>query len=200
MIVIYDTSMGELRSTSSFHTLSDCEIWKFERFSTLGRGSLMLSRFANRGAVGSLSSGYHIRMRFSRMAILTSALCLAACGMVTRDIRVHGYMGIPFDASETSPEIAELARQAWVGSKRAQLQLGEKFECGDGVEISHDKALLLFKLAAQPTKGIQVYQSGLGPAVKSSFLTSLDVESEVRRLAQSKLINLKLIQVSEAVC
>ena len=160
----------------------------------------MVGRFAKGSGFEGLSLNSFIRVRFTWMALLGSALCLGGCGVLVRDTLVHSYMGIPFDASETSPEIAELARQAWAGSGRAQLQLGEKFEHGDGVEMNPDKALLLYELAARPTRGLQVYQSGLGTSVMSSVLTAADAEVEVRALARSRLNKLKSIAACEAIC
>lgn len=103
--------------------------------------------------------------RFAWVALLVPALYLTACGTLVRDRLVHSYMGIPFDASETSPEIAALASRSLAGDKQAQLDLGIAFEEGRGVGPDLDKAQKLYQLAASESSGpVTVYVPGVGGA------------------------------------
>lgn len=112
-------------------------------------------------------------------ALLVPALCLGGCGTLIRDGLVHSYMGIPFDASKTSPEIANLARRSLTGDKQAQLDLGIAFEVGHGVEPDSDKARKLYQLAASDSGGpMVVYVPGVRGG--SGLLTRVDVGEDDR--------------------
>ena len=101
--------------------------------------------------------------RFAWVFLSAPALCLAACGTLVRDGLVHNYMGVPFDAPETSPEIADLARRSLAGDKQAQLDLGIAFEEGRGVELNLNKARKLYQLAASDSgEPVMVYVPGVG--------------------------------------
>ncbi|WP_133495217.1 hypothetical protein [Stakelama pacifica] len=101
--------------------------------------------------------------RLARRALLAPALALAGCGAMIRDHLIHSYMGVPFDASQTSPEVAALARRSLTWDKQAQLDLGIAFEEGRGVESDLDKARTLYRLTASESGGpVLVHVSGIG--------------------------------------
>ncbi|MAW98612.1 MAG: hypothetical protein CMN72_02990 [Sphingomonas sp.] len=101
--------------------------------------------------------------RLARGALLAPALALAGCATMIRDHMVHSYMGVPFDASETSPQVAALAQRSLTGDKQAQLDLGIAFEKGRGVARDPDKARALYRLAASESGGpVPVYVPGIG--------------------------------------
>jgi len=90
--------------------------------------------------------------------ILTSCLsALAACAVPT------DYVGISLVPGDADPEIQSLARSAQAGSKHAELELGIRYEEGDGLPVDLDRARALYKSAAPDTGGtIWVYSPPVG--------------------------------------
>ncbi len=125
----------------------------------------MVSRSGKRNGLWRSPHNSDRRSRLAGVALITSALCVGGCGAVVRDSVVRSYMGVPFDASSTSPEVSKLARRAVSGDKQAQFDLGLAFEEGHDVERDIKKARKLYQLAAGDTCGaLTIYQPGVGTA------------------------------------
>lgn len=119
------------------------------------------------------------------VALVAAALCLPGCGTLIRDTLVHSYMGIPFDVSETPPEIAELAQRSLAGDKQAQLDLGIAFEEGRGLAVDLDKARKLYQLAASDSGGpMVVYVPGFRG--DSGLMTRVGVGADRRGLVEAQ--------------
>lgn len=89
---------------------------------------------------------------------VTVALWLSAC--MDSSYRLAAYTNI-----NASPEVLELIKLARSGDKRAQLELGVRFEEGDGVPISLDQAIRFYRYAANDTGGIRpIFVPGRGLA------------------------------------
>jgi len=126
-------------------------------------------------------------------ALLAAALLIGGCAS-------QQYMGVSLKPGGADPAVQALAARASIGDKRAQLQLGEKFEYGDGVNADVEIALQLYKLAARRSKVIQVYQPGIGSTVYSAIVTQRNVDSQVQELARLKISNLAPSPHCEASC
>jgi len=73
--------------------------------------------------------------------LLATALLLTACAN-------RSYMGIPLAESAGDPVLRTLAQRAAAGDKRAQLDLGIRYEEGRGVPANLARAESLYRLAA----------------------------------------------------
>jgi TPR repeat protein len=63
------------------------------------------------------------------------------------------YMGISLKPSAVSEEVKDLAARAMLGDKRAQLELGKRFEEGRGLPRNTNKAKHLYRRAATDSGG-----------------------------------------------
>lgn len=63
------------------------------------------------------------------------------------------YMGIALAAGEVAPEVRALAQHAMEGDKRAQFDLGVRFEEGKGVLRDLDRAIELYRMSASDSRG-----------------------------------------------
>jgi hypothetical protein len=87
-------------------------------------------------------------MRLALTAALVSAAALVGCA--TQPDR---FAGIRFDSAAHPPEVRSLAERAAAGDKRAQLELGIRFEEGRGVPASRRRAERLYRMAASYSGG-----------------------------------------------
>ncbi|MBV7256463.1 SEL1-like repeat protein [Pacificimonas sp. WHA3] len=95
-------------------------------------------------------------MRFS--TILCMSLLMSCVSTQYPGIRLTA---VP--VSETEAELQKLARNAQEGFKWAQLELGKRYEAGDGVPCDLRVARRLYQAAATTTGGrTQVYAPGGG--------------------------------------
>jgi len=77
------------------------------------------------------------------------------------------YMGLSMVPGEAAPEIQALAQRAQAGDKQAQLNLGIRFEEGNGVPRDTRRAMKLYRRAAQTSGGrIWVYAPSPGNGAK----------------------------------
>lgn len=65
----------------------------------------------------------------------------------------NSYMGIPLIETAADPALRSLAQRAATGDKRAQLELGIRFEEGRGVPVDRKRAKKLYQLAANDSGG-----------------------------------------------
>ena len=103
-----------------------------------------------------------------RTAIALIALALAAaCAPATQ------YMGIPLAAGAAPEDLQQLALRGRAGDKHAQLELGKRYEAGDGVPADLDRAFHLYVLAAMDSGGTTyVY---LAPVGKQKYGTTMPI-------------------------
>ncbi len=88
-------------------------------------------------------------------ALVVASLTLSACA--------SSYAGIPFAPGAADPELQHLARRAHAGDKRAQLELGIRYEEGRGVDRNVSQARKLYLSAAMDRSGVvQVYSPSVG--------------------------------------
>ena len=85
-----------------------------------------------------------------RIGLAVLLLALAGCGARS------GYQGISFAPGAASAEVQSLARRAAAGDKRAQLELGTRFEDGRGVPLDWGRAERLYRMAATTTGGTRM--------------------------------------------
>ena len=94
-------------------------------------------------------------MRFSKTFVararllgwaVAGAILLGGCGAPA------SYPGISFKPGGAAPVLQQLARDARAGDKRAQLELGIRYEEGRGVPRSVVTAKKLYRLAASPRR------------------------------------------------
>ncbi len=143
-----------------------------------------------------------LRRSVARAAsLLALPLALVACTAPTH------YAGIDLrpenrNASGVSPEVQALAAHAQRGDKQAQLDLGIRYEEGNGLPADPKRARKLYRLAAATTGGlIYVYQTpvkkggrggvvpvNLGPTVRGL------AEAKVRSTAMKPLVRKKASQ------
>ena len=90
-----------------------------------------------------------------------AALLLAACAS-------QSYMGISLVPGQASANVQELALRAQTGDKQAQLDLGIRYEEGNGVPRRVDYARRLYKAAAQTSGGTQMLYLPAGPDTSAS--------------------------------
>jgi TPR repeat protein len=63
------------------------------------------------------------------------------------------FIGMSLIPGRAAPELRELARRAMAGDKQAQLDLGIRFEEGDGVPVNRKRARRLYRMAASDGGG-----------------------------------------------
>jgi hypothetical protein len=105
---------------------------------------------------------------------LARAACLAASLALTSCAAPSSYMGIDLAGPAVSAEAAELqllARRAQAGDKRAQLNLGIRYEEGRGVPQDLKRARELYQRAAATTGGTMwVYQPPVSKGAKGGVV------------------------------
>lgn len=98
---------------------------------------------------------------------MLSAATLLATGACT----THRYMGISITPGEASSDVQALAQRARAGEKQAQLDLGIRFEEGDGVPQDAGRASKLYRQAASDSGGtIWVYTPSPGNGAKGRVI------------------------------
>jgi hypothetical protein len=109
------------------------------------------------------SSGHDFTLREgARRVIVGIALCIAAaCSYPTK------YAGIDLTPGAADPQIQSLASRAKAGSKHAQLELGIRYEEGDGVPVDLEQARKLYEQAASDTQLQQTIYVPDGGAVRA---------------------------------
>ncbi|WP_144243880.1 SEL1-like repeat protein [Sphingopyxis sp. MWB1] len=99
------------------------------------------------------SNGFLFRKHI--LSQLAAVLLLASCSS-------NVYMGISLTEGVGDPELRSLAQRASVGDKQAQLDLGIRYEQGNGVERDLAQAKRLYRLAASDSGGrMWVYIPGV---------------------------------------
>lgn len=95
----------------------------------------------------------------------TLVLLLSAC------VNNTSYMGIPLTAGKAAPVIRELAIRARRGDKQAQLELGIRFEEGNGLPVNFSRAKSLYRIAASDSgRGMWVYVPSPGNGAKAQIM------------------------------
>ncbi len=101
------------------------------------------------GAFGRI---YFLSRRLQLAGLLGFALSLASCAASSQ------YMGISLRPGAAEPSLQSTAQRARAGDKYAQLELGIRFEDGNGVPREAARALELYRAAATDSGGtIWVY-------------------------------------------
>jgi hypothetical protein len=99
---------------------------------------------------------YRIKWAATAAAFVCTAFGLSACAS-------NSYAGIPLTAGAADPELQALARRAETGDKRAQLELGIRYEEGRGVPRNLQRAEDLYRKAAADSGGtLWVYSPPVG--------------------------------------
>lgn len=84
---------------------------------------------------------------------LKRALVLAAVSLLVMSCADGDYQGISLAPAAAPAELQSLAQRARGGDKRAQLELGIRFEEGLGVPIDWGRAERLYRMAATASGG-----------------------------------------------
>jgi len=94
----------------------------------------------------------HLSLLFCLATLLAAPACTS-----TR------YMGLSMVPGETAPEVQALAQRAQAGDKQAQLDLGIRFEEGNGVPRDIKRTMKLYRQAASDSGGMMwVYSPSPG--------------------------------------
>lgn len=91
-------------------------------------------------------------MKLSRRPL--SAMVCVLLPLVMSGCASSSYMGIGFAPGSADPALQQLAQLARVGDKQAQLDLGKRFEAGDGVPEDKRLAVRLYRQAASDSGGV----------------------------------------------
>jgi hypothetical protein len=103
------------------------------------------------------------RARLWPVMACTIRACAAVSLAAVSACAAHSYMGIPLVPGRASPELQSLAHRAQSGDKQAQLDLGVRFEEGNGVPVDRKRAIILYRQAASDSGGtIWVYSPPVG--------------------------------------
>lgn len=114
--------------------------------------------------------------RFCWPALLLLSACTAP----------SSWMGIALDPGYGGSEINLLAARARQGDKLAQLDLGKRFEAGDGLTADEKRARQLYRLAATDSGGtIFVYSPPVGKHGKGQVIP-VNLGPRVAGLAEAK--------------
>ncbi|MFM6829072.1 MAG: hypothetical protein ACKOVA_01860 [Novosphingobium sp.] len=87
------------------------------------------------------------RRPLSAMVCVLLPLAMSGCAS-------YSYMGIGFALGSADPALQQLAQLARAGDKQAQLDLGKRFEVGDGVLEDKRLAVWLYRQAASDSGGV----------------------------------------------
>lgn len=107
-----------------------------------GRTALALER----GCFAAEIAGVTLRF-VAGIAPAAALLLLQACASS------NSYKGIPLVAGRANPELQQLANRARAGDKKAQLELGIRFEEGRGVPVNVGQARGLYRQAESDSGG-----------------------------------------------
>jgi hypothetical protein len=86
-------------------------------------------------------------LRAASVALLLLGLSLGLTACASRSERIS------LGAEAADSELQTLARRAEAGDKRAQLELGIRFEEGRGLPVDRERAAFFYRLAARATGG-----------------------------------------------
>gem|GEM_PF-3809979 len=97
-------------------------------------------------------------------ARLTAVRACLAFGLAMGALALGGcatgsYAGIPLAPGEAQADIEQLARRAQSGDKQAQLELGIRYEQGQGVAADLERAKMLYETAAGSSGGTHLAYS-----------------------------------------
>lgn len=92
---------------------------------------------------------HHLPVRRQLLSLLPAALTILALGACAS----HEYMGISLKPSVMAPELRDLAQRASGGNKQAQLELGIRYEEGQGLPVDLERARKLYTMAASDNGG-----------------------------------------------
>ncbi|HEX5537713.1 MAG TPA: hypothetical protein VFX27_11010, partial [Sphingobium sp.] len=106
--------------------------------------AIVYRAFTSRGGARGKAS----RAQGGVKALVLGAILLAAPACAT-----SSYMGISMNPGEASPEVQALAQRAQRGDKQAQLDLGIRFEEGNGVPQDKARAVKLYRQATSDSGG-----------------------------------------------
>jgi TPR repeat protein len=99
-----------------------------------------------------------------KRAFLAVALMLAGCAAPS------SYMGISLRPGAAEPALQSLAARAATGDKRAQLELGVRYEEGQGIPRDlHCAAALYLDAAIDGTRHVTIYQPRVGHVAAQSL-------------------------------
>lgn len=130
------------------------------------------------------SSGFRSR-KAGILPVLAAALSLSAC---TSNV----YMGIPLTDGSGDLALRSLAQSAAAGDKQAQLDLGIRYEEGNGVERDLRIAKKLYQLAATDSGGtLWVYSPPVGNGTSGRVIPMRSSHKNFGLIeAKSRLTNL----------
>lgn len=121
---------------------------------------------------------------------LCAAALLSACG-------ANSYAGIPLAAGAADAELQHLARRAQAGDKHAQLELGIRYEEGEGVPVDLARAERLYRRAAKTgAASTYVYVPPVGPSGSGRVLPVRNPEAGIG-LAEAR-IRLQALEARKA--
>ncbi|MEV4933983.1 hypothetical protein [Sphingobium sp. LSP13-1-1.1] len=89
-------------------------------------------------------------IRQAVLQLMTAMLAVIALGACAS----NEYMGISLKPGRADPQLQELVRRAQAGDKRAQLELGIRYEEGDAVPVDLRRARKLYVLAVADEKRV----------------------------------------------
>ena len=116
--------------------------------------AMVYRAFTSRGGARAKAS----RAQGGVKALVLGAILLAAPACAT-----SSYMGRSMNPGDASPEVQALAQRAQRGDKQAQLDLGIRFEEGNGVPQDKARAVKLYRQATSDSGGtIWVYAPSPG--------------------------------------
>jgi TPR repeat protein len=138
------------------------------------------------------------RFRASLRPVMARAIRAAAAVLLaaTTACAAHSYMGIPLVPGQASPDVQSLARRAQSGDKQAQLDLGIRFEEGDGVPVDRKRAIMLYRQAASGGGGVTwVYSPPVGIGTSGRVLAvERGVQQKGLAEAKARLVALEKMQ------
>jgi hypothetical protein len=95
---------------------------------------------------------------FMAKSFVSVAICAVATACASSN-----YMGISLAPGAAPTDVQRLAAGAQAGDKHAQLELGERFEAGQGVPADRSRAIRLYRMAASDSGGtLWVYSPSPG--------------------------------------
>lgn len=95
---------------------------------------------------------------FLARSLVSVTICAVATACATSN-----YMGVSLAPGAAPAEVQRLAARAQSGDKYAQLELGERFEMGQGVAADRGRAIRLYRMAAGDSGGTKwVYSPPVG--------------------------------------
>lgn len=111
---------------------------------------------------------------------------MAAAALLLSGCATDTYMGIPLVPGATPPELQHLANLARTGDKRAQLDLGIRYEEGRGLPVDLKRAEKLYRAAAIDGGGtIYTYLPPVGGEAKGRVIP-LNIGSKIYGLQEAK--------------